>query len=485
MNKREAEIYIREYARRHGIEDPSLAQWSTRKASSILDSLFPEQRAFVADESRRIACDTARRGGKTNGLAAKLVISALRHPGANVISTYTHITRLKAKHQIWGPLKALCRRFGLRARPNESELRLTFPNGHAIQLFGADKQQEVEKQRGDKLALACIDEASTFDDWLNYFIDEIVEPATMDLDGQIVLAGTPANHCSGLLFDAVHGINGQQGWAHHQWTALENPHIKDAAGFMRRLLEKRGWAPDHPTFLREYKGRWVRTLDAVIYPYDEDLNALAALPDYRWRKVLGIDLGANEKKPHTAFVIWFSHPEHQHAYMMHAHKTTAMTPSELAEEYRELEGTFGRFDYCVMDMGALGKAIAKEITKRHAIAIEPAEKKEKKDAILLMQDDLRRGLIQVDAEECEDWISEANRLQWDPEKPDKEDERFPNHACDAALYGWRKCLHWLSREEDPEPEIESEAWFRREARRMEEAALKRAEERADKEWWEE
>lgn len=474
---------LEEAAARFGWEDPRRAHQTRKRVEQIIADCFKEQRAFVSDPSKRVAADPSRRAGKTQGVARRLSLSALRHGGADVWSTYTAITRQQAKDLEWGPLKEINRIYRLGAKPHESELTLTFPNGHRIKLFGADKLPELEKKRGYKVAEAALDESASFPPgFLRYYFDEILEPATADLDGTITMIGTPANHCTGPFYDACNGL--VEGWSHHHWTMLQNPHISHAKRWLANLRKRRRWTVTNPIYLREYMGKWIRDLESVVYPYDAAVNKMTTLPRKQWMRLCGVDLGAGDTEPRTAFSVWFVSEDHPIAYLVRSYKTTDMTSEEIAGELKKLEREWGKFNVIVGDHGALGKAIFREVTSRYGIAVIPAEKTEKKAYIKLMQSDLKAGRIQVDEAECADWVDEAQVLQWDPDKPWEEDDRFPNHACDSALYPWRYALHWLHEEREEEPEKGSPEYYEKEADRWEDAAKKRVKERQDGPWWE-
>ena len=114
--------------------------------------------------------------------------------------------------------------------------------------------------------------------------------------------------------------------------------------------------------------------------------------------------------------------------------------------------------------------VVEEINQRFGLNLEPAEKVHKKDFIELMNDDFKNGNIEI-GEGMEDYTDELEVLQWDDDGK-REDERFPNDVCDAALYAWREARHWTYEYEpnDPQPGTNEfmDAQEELEAKRLEE-----------------
>ena len=100
-----------------------------------------------------------------------------------------------------------------------------------------------------------------------------------------------------------------------------------------------------------------------------------------------------------------------------------------------------------MDAGALGKKIQEELIHRYSLNVEAAEKSRKVEFIELLNDDLSRGIFKAFSNSA--FQEDAARVQWDreskirnPEKP-KISNIFHSDICDAVLYGWRACRHYL------------------------------------------
>ena len=446
-----------------------------------LRSLHPKQRAFALDPSTRKAAHPGRRAGKTAVIAIMLVHAVVTHPGA--LACFIGLTRRVARRLIWKPLKDLNRRFRLGLTFNESELVATTAEGGEIHLFGAETEDDLEKLRGSPWVMVAIDEAGSFRSFLRYLVEEVIEPALMDHRGTLVLSGTPNASKSGYFCDVCTGENPDiRRWESvHHWTMLDNRYVRDPKGWLEtEVLEKRGWGWDHPAVRREYMGEWVRDVQLLVYRYDRPANDVDTLPAGEWRYVLGVDLGASHAAKTTALSLWAFSSTDKRVWCLRSWKLSLedddAAPSDLAESILALNRNHP-LAAVVVDPGGLGRAFVAEFRKRY-LPVKYAEKAEKRAYIELMNDDFRRGLIRIVRHANQDYVDELLNLQWDPdgdpEKPEEDTGRSPNHLCDAGLYAWRECRHYRAKEEapaPPRPTPEQEA--RAEVERMRQEVIKR------------
>jgi hypothetical protein len=437
--------------------------------------LFPQQLAFFEDKASLKAALCTRRAGKTTETAPDLVDGALDSPGAK--SLYVTLTRERAKELLWDELKALDHRHQIGMKPNEVELSMRLPEGLGggiIKLTGADKAKEIEKRRGDKYRRVRIDEAQAFGDYLRTFVSDVLEPALMDLRGDLGLLGTPGVVCAGLFYEVTRNEDAgsiakrKPGWSVHSWSVLDNPFLPHAREWLEAKRAEHGWTEDNPTYLREWCGRWVNDTSALFYKFDPLRNTYAELPKgHRWEYVFGIDLGYDDA---FAIVVWAFSRTCPVLFEVETFKASGLTPSDWADEIRSRREKYRPIKMKV-DQGGLGKAFAEEMRTRHGLPLEPAEKTEKATFVELMNDDLLAGRIKVKADSA--LAQEWRFLPRDPEDPRKEDPRFANHASDGGLYGWREARHFLGREVAALPLIGSREWAEAEARRHEDALEQR------------
>jgi hypothetical protein len=434
--------------------------------------LFGPQLAFFDDPSRQKAALCTRRAGKTEGEARDSLDGGLCAPARNMLrSVYIAITRERAKDLLWGHLKAINFRLQLGMKANEQELTMTLPEGlggSVVKLTGADKAKEIEKRRGDKLRRVRIDEAQTFGDYLKPFVEDVLDPALMDLQGDLGLLGTPGPVCAGFFYDVTRNEDAASvakrlpGWAVHSWSVLDNPHMPHARAEITAKKAARGWDDLHPTYLREWCGRWVNDAGALFYRYDPTRNTYKELPaGHRWFHVVGIDLGFDDA---FSYVVWAFARTCRELYEVETRKRAELLPSQWAKLIDDVRARYSP-QKMVIDQGGLGKSFAEEMRQRHKLPVEAAQKSEKYTYATLLNDDLTAGLIKVRPESA--LAKEWALLPKDPDDPTKEDPRFDNHAADAGLYGWREARHFVGKVPEPKPEPGSTAALQAEADRKE------------------
>lgn len=437
----------REAFRRFAYVPPKKTARVGARSHRFLEKLFGQQTAFIRDPARRKAGFCTRRAGKTTLVGSYLLSVALEHD--EVLCTFYAITRIRAKELIWDELHRLDREYALGCKFNETELSVRTPNGSLVRLTGADKMKEAEKKRGDKNKVVILDEAQLFpEEVLRKLIDDIIEPTLLDLRGTVCLMGTPGIVEAGLWWEITRNETELRapGWSVHSWSILDNPFLPHAREELADLQRTRRWADDHPTLVREYKGRWVNDAGALVYTYDSVRNTYEQLPRLTWQYVMGIDLGHDDA---FAIVVWAFSEDSRTLFEVDCFKESGLIPSQWAAEIKKRRDRFDPVSM-VVDTGGLGKAIVEEMKQRHGLALKAAEKTEKASFQRLMNDDLAGGFIKVRA--SSPIALEWSRLAKDPKDPEKEDPRFPNHSADGGLYGWREAKHWLGEDPDAEPE---------------------------------
>jgi len=445
------------------------------KMQALADSLFPKQRAFVMDRAKRKSALCSRRAGKTQGFAVSASLSALEMVPGDV--AYIGLTIGSAKRLMFRPLQKLNRELKLGFEFNKADLTATAQNGNTIFLFGANTEDDTEKLRGLKLKKVQLDEAASFRRHLRYLIEEIIEPTLIDTDGVLEMGGTPsANPIENYFHDVTTGEI--KGFSNHSWTILDNPFIPHAGRWLKDYRARKNWALDHPIYQREWLGLWTTDGDTLVYKYRRANNHYDGKPPPKLMHILGCDLGFDDA--FTIVVIGYNE-DTRLCYVVDQFKKSGLLPSQMAEKIKEFQETYKPISI-VGDHGGLGKAICMEFQQRYHIPIKPAEKAQKRAYIELMNGDLLSGLVKI--EDGSPLANEMKSLQWDADKPGKEDERTPNDLCDSALYAWREAKHYLGEERAPLPPEGSPEHWNRVAKALEQADMDEFAKNSSKSWWE-
>lgn len=482
------------------------------------------QEAFLADSRRVLKLLCGRRTGKTVVFAVKGVKGAQGgQPGQWVV--YITRTRKNAKKQVWPWIKRILRESNIPHKVNESDLSVEIEGAAGIMLGGADDIAEIEKYRGFALVGAIVDECGIYPSHLlEVLIDEVLEPATVDVGGWMVFGGTPGYVLTGRWYDmtgphagtANDGTYREDGGAAnssvYRGNLRSNPHLManlppDARGkaveaFLRDVLERNGWSDEHPTFVREWLGLWAQDDEALVFPLSANRNdypgadaelgqgpwglpATTAtgfpLTSADWRVVIGVDVGHTSP---SSFVVLATHPSLKRTFVVHVEKHAGQLISEMARVLRHLKHTYAvrwggreRTPVIVIDSGGMGKQHAEELRRVMGIPTDAADKRDKASAIAITRDALLCGRLQLlrvgigGSDPTAPLSSELHVLVWNKDRDGIEDGQ-EDHATDGMLYAYRRIRDYTRHEPDPGPEPGTKQWANNEAQKMERAAMK-------------
>jgi hypothetical protein len=444
---------------------------SILRRRAYLDGLFPAQRAFFDDPAKTKGAYCSRRAGKTWVCSAGLYDGCQDTPES--ASLYVALTGKSARHILWPVLRKFDRTYQAGLKFNDTELIATDPNGSQIMLTGADQVHKIEALRGRAFRRIVIDEAQAFPKrLLRYLLDDVLEAALMDLDGDQWLIGTPNAARAGHFYDLITGS--QKDVAQipsHTWTVLDNPHIPHAAEWLAGIRAKHHWTLDTPVYQREYMGRWVRDESQLVFRFDRLRHLVGAIPKLD-RSVGGADIGTSEEKRTTALTRggWARHD--RTTYFSFAKKYAALNPTSMADEMRKVGA-----ELWMLDEGGLGKGYGDEFRKRQqdgsVLNVRAAKKQEKHAYIEHMNGEYDGNRIKILAGACDDLVDELELLQWDDDRKEF-DPSFQCHACDAHLYQWRECWSFAEEAEKLAPIVGSAEWYAIELAKEKAAASKQA-----------
>lgn len=474
--------------------------------------LFPVQLKFVQDQARRKAAVCSRRAGKSFSIAVMLILAALRHQDSHC--PYITLTRMQGKRILWPALRKLDRDYDLGMKFNLQELSATLPNGSTIFICGANDESEIERLRGIAVPIAVIDEAQAFRPFIRKLIYDILDACTMDLNGQIVLTGTPNAGCVGLFYEVTTGdtsgaekdeYSGAEeklnsaGWSIHHWTVADNVHIAHRFEWMAEYKRRNRWSDDHPTWRREWLGQWVRDENALVYKLKAFslIDKLPEQPDYEY--ILGVDFGYVDA---TAYSILAFSELAGEVFLVNTFKEEGQIPSAIAARIDKLNR---QYDFMAMvgDPGGGGKFVIEEANQKYGLSMQVAQKQGKNAFIEHLNGDIAAGTFKV-LRTCTDWLEEVAILQWKDHEDDRldsegkvrrndrriPDPRYADHTCDATLYAYREARHYLHENIENLPPLGSPEWHQAEedamTTRLEEQLLEPQDEdlREDYSWLE-
>lgn len=415
-----------------------------------------------------------RRGGKSYEAAAALITEGFKHPNSDPL--YVTTTRQDARDIMDRAFQLIDLKFKLGLNQNKATGDISLPNGSKILMRGAGTMREINKLRGPAYPCVVIDEVQNFGPDLHYLIDEVCEPAVAQFHGWISISGTPPPVQYGPFWDIDQGKY-SHAWEHFHWTFLDNPTLPDPAGFLKRVLERRGWTEDHPGYQREYLGLWVRDDHARAFDMDpqRDVEKSFDVTHARdWRYVMGIDIGYND--PSAYVVIAWSQRLGQ-AFVIDSFEQSEMTSSEALVEAERFCEKYPISRIAIDSGGGGAKMILKDWQKLTRLPIEAAQKTHKASQIAVINGDFRAGKLKITRDNNQKLINDLMILEWDGEKKSRNKFEYPkgasDHLPDALQYAYNLCWHHAHDfEYDTSVAYGSRAYFEREEDKMEEQQLR-------------
>jgi len=414
------------------------------KVSPLYKELFPKQLELALHPNRFRAALTGSRSGKTTACAVIAIINLMSRP--NSLGVYLALTDKSVANIFMPIIRPLISKYNIRASVTNDFIQ--FDNGSKLILLGANHRHKVETFRGLKLSFCIIDECASFDQKiLNYLIDEILIQRLSDLQGTLMLIGTPAAHCSGLFYDVTTGR--EEGWGVVNWSVFDNPYMidqatKDVALYMKRKKCDRM----NPKLQREYDGLW-STDDTELLIRKPTL--MRPKSDYHvstWRSVIGVDFGFNDK---TAFSVIGWERNNPRSYVLEAF---AISGEEAAKTEQGMVTYIGKILQqlkerynpvrIVGDPAGASKIIMDEFLFKHKIFMEPATKKDKAHYIEIMNDALVNQLLVFHPDRTIELQKEVSRLVWNDDQT-REREGMACDHFDATLYAYREALAYTEK----------------------------------------
>lgn len=406
----------------------------TRRASSLRRSrppevslfpLRPHQQQLYGQRQRFNVWVCHRRFGKTLLALYCLLEDALTSVQPFARFAYVAPLRNQAKTIVWDILKRLTaplKDVGLLV--NEAELRVDFPHGSRITLFGADNPDAL---RGMYLDGAVFDEYAQMRPriWA-----EVVRPALTDRQGWATFIGTPLGH--NHFYDLYQQAQTQEGWHTAVYRADETG-IVDADEL---LAAQAVMAPEQ--YAQEFLSSWESALVGSYYgAYLDTARAEDRLTRVPWEPSVPVhtawDLGISD-----ATAIWFVQPVGRMLHVIDYLEASDNGLEWYAKVLRERPYIYGRH-YFPHDIEA------RDFSSDGRTRLAMAEQLGLKPSVVVPRGDVADGIQAVrtlfprfvfDAEKCYEGLEclKAYRREWSETRKawlEHPLHDFASHAADA------------------------------------------------------
>ncbi len=488
------------------------AKTTTKRARALIKLItLPRQTlgfaAITADHARELMWDKLKDACESYGI---------RSTTTNVVSKVPDVSFLDTK------MRLTCNRTGsvYRLRGVEDKKDAEKFRGFPQAEMGIDECGSFSPELLEYLAKTCVsprlgEGLALPPGWLEALAgfdrdaeDDEIDAAIADLmpqigkarGGVLVLGSTPPAVLRGLFYDVTREgsdkhrpyadrdkrkedgslvYEGFRGYSSHFWTlkdVIELPNADDypalQANWQRALDNKllEGWSDDHPTWQREYLGRWSADNTATVFRYAPFKNgvpwnewnpfgdapleglqllkvAIAALPQDvgTYHFVVAEDMGSRD--PFACNVFAFA-PRDPHKYIWHVYfferqrmyardnAELLLGPDRNTDKPGGIYGVIGWPDGAIVDAD---QAFIDEMKNVYGVQLVKAERKMdyKFGAIELVNGDLIDGRIKI--LKGSPLAKQIAELQWKPDDNGnpREDKALANHSTDTLIYGRR------------------------------------------------
>lgn len=414
------------------------------KIAPLYRELFPKQLELALHPNRFTASLTGSRAGKTTACAVIAIQELINHP--NCLGVYLALTDKSVVNIFMPIVRPLLSKYNIKAKITADDIQ--FSNGSRLIVLGANHIHKVETFRGLKLKFCIIDECASFNQKiLNYLIDEIMIQRLSDLQGRLMLIGTPAAHCSGLFYDVTNGL--EEGWGIINWTVFDNPYMTaQAEADVQLYMKRKQCERRNPKLLREYDGQWAADDDELLVRVPTLTQPPTNYTMELWRSVIGVDFGFNDE---TAFSVIGWERNNPKAYVLETFGVTGEQASKsgigmvsyignilnnLKERYKPVK--------IVGDPAGASKILMDEFLFKHKVFMESAVKKDKAHYIEIMNDALVNQLLVLHPSQTKELQKEISKLVWNEDRT-REREGMKCDHFDATLYAYREALAYTEK----------------------------------------
>ena len=467
----------------------------------MLSGAFPEQVAFVQDESKRLFILATRRAAKSFSFGLKCITDALAHPDRQFNFLFAGLTTTSARRVFWKDvLKWLNRQYRLGIEFHETYLTATLPTGSVIHIYGADSNvKQQDRLLGMKWRGVGVDESQAWTN-LETLVNDTIAPALVDDAGWLALMGTPGPLVHGFFAKVTHGCTASKlgpaslreaGWSGHAWTTLSNPYAaENFEADRKQLIADNPRVIETPSYRANWLGEWCVDESLLVYPgFSIARNTFdGTLPTFtggEWHTICGIDLGWGDA---TSLTVASWHDWDKVLHVRHSYAASRMDLTDVAAMWKRLNATYS-LEASIVDGSA--KQSVMELVRRHGMSLLTASKTEKAAHQALLNDDLVMGRIVIDPDSCDlsperevkgklvkdspSMVECFESLIWDQKRFPKRVEHPGchefTHRLDSLLYLHRFAYSYLAAKPVPPPAPGTPEFYRAECERMLQAEL--------------
>ena len=363
-----------------------------------------------------------RRFGKTVAMINQLIKDALKCRRDNPRYGYLAPTYRQAKNIAWDYLKHYSRPIpGIRV--NEQELRVDYPHGGRVQLFGCDNPDALRGAYWDGVVL---DEYAQMPPSL---FSEVIRPALSDREGYAVFIGTPKGR--NAFYELYERVKHDPDWLVRVYRASQTGIVRPEE------LEDARKIMDEDEYLQEYECSWSAAIKGAYYStqmHDAESRICAVNYDAQLPVHTAWDLGVGDS---TA--IWFFQEAGPELRLIDYYESSGVGLEHYIRHMQTLPYVYGEHwaphDIEVRELGT-GKSRL-EVARGLGVSFRIAPKLSVDDGIQAARSLITRCWF--DETRCYNGIEALKnyRKEWDERRQEFRPHPFhdwSSHAADAFRY---------------------------------------------------
>lgn len=400
--------------------DIAFADYNIRK------TLYDKQMEVYDNvQDKSLLVINSRRTGKTE-LSGRLLAKRVLRPNQHCV--YINRSFDAAVRQLQKPLETALAAASVTYRGTINGGKIEFDNGSWILVIGNNNAADVNKLRGEKLALVIIDECG-HQRHLRELVQEVISPATIDYaDSQIIYTGTPPRTKTSFI---------KQLWDNpkvrkYHWTFMDNPFLPNRDNVIAEACDMFGVSPDSMFIRREYFGDMDAYDDEATYikhytTFDQLPNKIW---DYGW---IGVDWGYEDK---AAVVAAVADKQDRKMYIVKDWSEAKKATSEICTKVKDFDDWMKKSlklkhpPMVICDTN--DKNAMKELyTTYHIQNVFAAYKYDKDMALDDLAEWFNAGTISFD-KSCAAIMEDADNMIW---KRDEDTDKILHELDDEAYHG--------------------------------------------------
>ena len=367
-----------------------------------------------------------RRSGKTILAVNELIKRICSHHLPNPRGAYLAPYGTQAKRVAWDYLKQFSEVIP-GARPNESELRIDYPNGGRIWMGGSDNPDSL---RGPYYDFVVLDEVAQMAPraWT-----EVLRPALSDRKGGAIFIGTPMGKAN-RFFQFFQNAAGRDQWVRVLLT-VDDTHCLDP-----EELEEARQDMSEDEYLQEFHCSWEAAVKGAYYGRElgeaRRQGRVTAVPwNPHYPVYTAWDLGFSD-----ATAIWFSQVVHNELHIIDFEEWMMVSMIDIIDQVRNEKNYSYARHFAPHDIKHTEYTHGQtryKVAQKHGIHFQVTKNIPIVDGIEAGKVMMRRAYI--DEESCHDGLMalEQYRAEWDDKR--QAFRKLPlhdwtSHAADAWRY---------------------------------------------------